>query len=190
MKKILLVAAVLCCCLNARAQRFNVGAGFLHGYDYQSVANVTTNFATNGFFVSTGAELPLEGALTIDTALRFVYQGSKENGVHYNGYALNIPFHGKYTVDFGSGIAGFVYLGPTLWTSLAINERVGNVTVNLVGSDGIYKRFDVLAGAGAGIEVDKQFRLKVGYDRGLLNYSTGNSKYHRAMISGGVYYMF
>ena len=188
MKKILLVAAVLICCFNANAQRFNVGAGFIHGKDLRISGNVTNAYATNGFFASVGAELPLENELTLDTGLRFLYQGSDENSVHYGSYALNIPFHGKYTIDFGSGIAGFLYLGPTLWTSLAVNEKVGSVTVNLVG---IYKRFDVLAGAGAGIEVDNHFRLKIGYDRGMVNYSHSNgTKYHRSLLSGGVYYMF
>jgi len=191
MKKFLFAAAVLFCCLNASAQRFNVGAGFIHGSDKSIAGNMTTSFGTNGGFFSVGAELPLDGALTVDTALRFLFQGSNENNVHYSSYALNLPFHGKYTMDFGSGIAGFAFFGPTLWTSLATNEKVGNITVNLVGSDGIYKRFDVLAGAGAGIEIDKTFRLKIGYDYGLLNYSaTGGAKRHRSMITAGVYYMF
>ena len=190
MKKILLAAAVLFCCISAHAQRFNVGAGFLHGNDYSALGNTTSRYGTNGGFVSVGAEIPLDGALTVDTALRFLFQGSNENNVHYSSMALNLPFHGKYTMDFGGGIAGFVYLGPTLWTSLSTTEKVGSVTVNLVGSDGIFKRFDVLAGAGAGVEIDKSIRLKVGYDRGLLNYSNGNAKRHRDLLSAGVYYVF
>ena len=191
MKKILFVAAVLFCCFNAHAQRFNVGAGFLHGQDLETIGNMISHSATNGFFVSTGAEIPLDGALTVDTGLRFLFQGSNENNVHYSNFALNLPFHGKYTVDFGGGISGFVYLGPTLWTTLATNEKVGSVTLNLVGSNGIYRRFDVLAGAGGGIEIDNRIRLKLGYDRGLLNYSAlSGTKFHRSLLSAGVYFMF
>ena len=191
MKKILFAAAVLFCCVNASAQRFNVGAGFLHGADFATLGNTTSRYGTNGGFVSVGADIPLDGALTVDTALRFLFQGSRENNVHYSSMALNLPFHGKYSMDFGSGIAGVVFLGPTLWTTLSTTEKVGNVTVNLVGSDGIYKRFDILAGAGAGVEIDNRIRLKAGYDRGLLNYSaTGNTKRHRSLISVGIHYMF
>ena len=79
-------------------------------------------------------------------------------------------------------------------TNISVDSGIGkggNKKKQNLYSDSDYKRFDVLVGGGAGVELMHRVRFSVGYNAGLLNRtSTANSTLKRNQLHIGVAFVF
>jgi len=86
-------------------------------------------------------------------------------------HALNIPVKAGYSVPVGSGLKGFLNVGPTFVCGLS--SKIKPLGVDLLETD-LYKheylgRFDIMVGGAIGAELNDMIRISVGYDFGMLD---------------------
>ena len=111
---------------------------------------------------------------------------------------MNIPMLLNAGVNLGDNVRAFVYAGPTLNYGIAASASVdsgigkgGNRKKHNLYSDSDYKRFDVLVGGGAGVELMHRVRFSVGYNAGLLNRtSAASSTLKRNQLHIGAAFVF
>lgn len=114
---------------------------------------------------------------------------------------LDIPVKFNYGYELGA-VRLFAYAGPIVSFGLSSVSKVktvggGNVLGDVTGpgskinryKNGDYSRFDVLMGAGAGIDFGL-IRLVAGYSWGLLYRIPDTESLHRNQIKVGLAYMF
>ena len=98
----------------------------------------------------------------------------------YKNHSLNIPLHITYTLPVFWGLKLFGYAGPSFRIGLKEPVKVESAK-NLYAQDEEYdaytnklNRFDIQLGVGGGIQW-KSYRVKSGYDWGILNASKENN---------------
>lgn len=178
MKKIIIIAVAILCGLTAKAQEWNVGGGFAHsGY-------AQTSNHHNGFYLALGYDYLIEGALSFSPALMIQNEFGHHNNIKYASWNAIIPLQGKVTVDVTNNVRGFVFGGPSLSYNLS-NKLNGQQSYDY------FHRGNIFIGAGIGVDVDGMYRIKFGYDYGLIDvYKDKNITAHKEMITLGVAYLF
>ena len=92
----------------------------------------------------------------------------------------------------------FAFAGPTLSFNVSSKTTVaGSSTEDKVSTKdfmeklgGKYGAFDLMLGAGAGVDVLNMIRVKFGYDWGLVNRGNDDLKLHRQQLKVGVAFIF
>lgn len=152
----------------------------------------------NGFEVGLTYNMPIQGGFALQYGLLYtnLFKNSEILTVETKRSAsyLNIPFRIAYGLDLG-GAKVFAYGGPNFAIGLTGKNKVGNADLNWYKevdgdeSDPV-KRFDILLGAGLGVQFSN-FIVKGGYDWGLLNpYGTDNYKINRNQFNISLGYQF
>lgn len=182
MKKILIIAAALCITVSMQAQT-TFGAG-LHHANHKS-ANL------NGFYAEIGKAYVNRFDLGFAPALRLNYDWNKGDVLSYSLCELSAPIMFDYGVELSNAARAFIYAGPTPVLGLAFNEKAqaGSVKTN-TNLYQRYKRFDIMVGAGIGLDLIDLFRIKAGYDFGIINnYKdeiVGNQRTHNKVFTIGI----
>lgn len=209
MKKILTVlaaSAMMLISMSASAQ-FSVGAGYLNSSAKTKTGNTVTSSPMNGFYAG-GEYLISEGSgFGVSAGAYFEYLMSNKSYSSFIASAetktresyLDIPVHFNYSVDLPHALRAYVFAGPDF--SIGLSSKVeASASIGGISSSGeltdMYddmglKRFDILMGAGAGVDYNDMLRFKIGYDLGLLNrIDSDNSSLKRNLLHVGVAFLF
>ena len=223
MKKIFVATIVALTAISASAQiNFGAGyLRSTATYQVKSGADVN-NTLSNGFYAGLGYETSLMKGLGLSAGVYYSYLYSDDAGstaigtiatgtlkTNLKEHYINVPV----ALNFGYNLTGdlrlFAFGGPTLSVGLSsISHYDATVSViginlsdsgdsdNYAGTDdkaSPYGRFDILLGAGAGVDFLGKYRLTVGYDWGLLNRNVDSESTairHRNQLKLGVAYLF
>ncbi|MBQ1168849.1 MAG: PorT family protein [Bacteroidales bacterium] len=202
MKKVFAIAAALMMLATAaNAQSF--GAGYV-----QSTQKTGNHSATaNGFYAGFGYSAEIMPGLSLNPGLYYEFLSSTSAGSLWfvsgesktQEHYVNVPLHLSYGINFAPTFKVFVYGGPTANVGIASTTKS---KVSIAGhssdvepinnyDDDDYSRFDIMLGAGAGVEVMKKFRVTVGYDWGMLDRFTDDDlTLKRNRLTAGAAFIF
>lgn len=208
MKKVIFAAAAAVMMLsgtNAFAQ-FSVGAGYMNSKLKEKDADDPYAKA-NGFYVGADYNFNLFKGLGIAPGIELAYVIDGDvASLNLSDLAsvkekiresyLNIPVAFNYGYDF-SKVRVFAFAGPVFSIGLTSKSKTEGAVLDSTGSDtenlydGDYRRFDVMLGCGVGADLFEKFRVKIGYDWGLVNrYDADNYTVHRKQLKIGVALLF
>ena len=203
MKKIvtILAASMMLFGVNAIAQP-SIGAGYLSSTETFKSGNSSSTDKTpmNGFYVGLSYTLPIVGGLNFTPGVYYGYATrdnvvdaiiTKINAGKRKDMYINVPLHFSYGLDLTDALRLFVYGGPSASIGVSSKTVSGNTTIDRYGENSNLQRFDIMLGAGAGLEFNEMIRFQVGYDWGMLNrYNTNNYSVHRNQLTAGVAFLF
>lgn len=190
-------------------------------YQAKSGADVN-NTQSNGFYAGLGYEMPLMQGLGLSAGVYYSYLYSDDAGstaigtiatgslkTNLKEQYINVPVALNFGYNLTRDLRLFAFGGPTVSFGLSsmshydasvsvigINISDSGDTDNYAGTDdkpSPYGRFDVLLGAGAGVDIQGKYRLSVGYDWGMLNRNVDSESTairHRNQLKVGVAYLF
>lgn len=190
-------------------------------YQAKSGADVN-NTQSNGFYAGLGYEMPLMQGLGLSAGVYYSYLYSDDAGstaigtiatgslkTNLKEQYINVPVALNFGYNLTRDLRLFAFGGPTVSFGLSsmshydasvsvigINISDSGDTDNYAGTDdkpSPYGRFDVLLGAGAGVDIQGKYRLTVGYDWGMLNRNVDSESTairHRNQLKVGVAYLF
>lgn len=153
----------------------------------------------NGFYVGFGYSAEIMPGLSLNPGLYYEFLTDDDN---FTGMLLplgkttehyvNVPLHISYGIQFAPTFKFFLYGGPTANVGIASNTAGAVLNVNRNNyEDDNYSRFNIMLGAGAGIEVMKKFRVTVGYDWGMLDrYTDDDFTIKRNRLMAGAAFIF
>jgi len=204
MKKILttiLAASMMLIGTSAFAQ-FSIGGGFTNASTKLTVLNAVdlNPISSNGFFAGVSYNLPIgTSGLGIAPGLYYVLATKTDADLYvmtadFTEMYLQVPVDLNFKVAIADGLNGLIYGGPTFAYGLSSKAKAGNVVYDIY--DGQlsnwtnYKRFDVLAGGGIGVEFEDIVRFTVGYDFGLMERGGSTIGIKRNQLNVGVSFLF
>ena len=194
MKKVFAIAAALLMLATAaNAQSF--GAGYVQSTQKMN----STSSTANGFYAGFGYSAEIMSGLSLNPGIYYEFLTSSASyfgvaGSKTTEHYANVPLHLSFAIPIAPTFKFFVYGGPTASVGIAsttkgdILGREGKPINNYEGDN--YSRFDILAGAGAGIEVMNKFRVNVGYDWGLLDRYKNDVTLKRNRLAASVAFIF
>lgn len=186
MKKVfatIFAAALFLMGTQAYAQ-LSVGAGFMNAQD--KTVTVATTIVGNGTStekldlnggyagVSYNLAIPAVNGLGLAPGAFLSALFGNNDDTKYTDIAVNIPVNVTFGYNLASDFKLVAFAGPALQIGLIKKSSYtsgGTTTINDYYSEDFYaprKRFNVLVGAGAGIEVANKYQVMVGFDWGLL----------------------
>ena len=209
MKKVLMTLALVAVAATSAFAQISVGAGYLANTQKTSYTSGSTTTTTttpqSGFYAGAdytldmgqglGLAAGLKASLLSDTHTTTILgiSGTTKTTEIY----LGVPVQFNYSYALSNDLRLFALAGPTFSLGLSSKSKFTNnvnddVTItDNYGDDSDYKKFNVLLGAAAGVDVMNTIRIKVGYDLGLLNRSAAdNTKVNDAQWYVGVAYLF
>ena len=190
-------------------------------YQAKSGADVN-NTQSNGFYAGLGYEMPLMQGLGLSAGVYYSYLYSDDAGstaigtiatgslkTNLKEQYINVPVALNFGYNLTRDLRLFAFGGPTVSFGLSsmshydasvsvigINISDSGDTDNYAGTDdkpSPYGRFDILLGAGAGVDIQGKYRLTVGYDWGMLNRNVDSESTairHRNQLKAGVAFLF
>ena len=195
MKKLFAIAAGLMLIgTTAFAQSF--GAGYV-----QSTTKINSYAQVmNGFYAGFGYKAEFLDFFSLNPGLYYEFVTGDASDFFNTGktteHYVNIPLHLGFGYSFSSSFRMFLYGGPTANIGIASTTKedsnfgIGSRTTNHY-EDTNYSRFDVLLGAGAGIELIERIRLTVGYDFGMFDrYNNEDITFKRNRLTAGLAFIF
>lgn len=218
MKKLIFsaaAAALMFFSIDSNAQ-MSVGAGFAKSdlrekVDLSSISQEKTSNA-NGLYVEANYTFKFKHGFAFTPGLEWVFVGDKnlkDLGVadtraeaKFHEHYINVPLDIDWGVDL-KVLRIFVYAGPQLSFNVSSRTKTsGSVLGTSTGKSkvdtkdffeafgGKYGSFDLMMGAGAGVDIANRLRVKFGYDWGLVNRGNSNIKLHRQQLELGVAFLF
>lgn len=213
MKKIIITLAALAVAASSAFAQLNVGAGYSGTSMNPSKGD---NSWYNGLNVSLGYNLPIWRGLEFSPAVEYnfltsssavsagIFGASVTSKSTFNEHYLNIPLMFNYGYEITPDARIFVFAGPTASFGLyadyvnKVDTSIGSSSgtnksdpVALWGEDSKYKRCDIKIGGGIGLDVCRHWRIKIGYDYGLVNRTkVDNLTLHHHSIKAGISYIF
>ena len=202
MKKIVtLLSAALVLLASAPAfAQASIGAGYLSSTEVvKSGSSSTERTPLNGFYVGMGYTVPIAAGINFTPGVYFG-MASKSNATSILGLKLegkqqdsfiNVPLHFSFGTDIGSGLRFFAYAGPSASIAVASKIISGSTTYDRLQDNDSLQRFDVMLGAGVGLQFNDMIRFQVGYDMGMLNrYNSSNYTVKRNQLTAGLAFLF
>ena len=212
------ISALLLAAAAASAQTPSLGAGYICSAQF-NIDSPGYAFA-NGFYAGAGYKHPLTKSISLGTGLYVSCIGSSAAtflNLHRNPLAsapslddvamtesyITLPVSAVYSYKFSPSLGIFAHGGMAL--DCCIDSRAYAKWEDGLGSTGSngmsyfsagshadsYGRWDILAGAGFGLDIKKSIRLEAGCYYGLLDRSGADSiNLHRAWFNVGVSYLF
>ena len=203
-------AALMLFSIDASAQ-LSIGAGFAksdlkENVDLASVSQEKTANA-NGLYFGADYTFKFKYGFGFTPGIEWVYvadKNLKELGIlnsntetKFKEHYVNIPLDIDWGIDL-KVVRVFAFAGPTLSFNVSSKTTVaGSSTADKVSTKdfmeklgGKYGAFDLMLGAGAGVDVLNMIRVKFGYDWGLVNRGNDDLKLHRQQLKLGVAFIF
>lgn len=184
MKKIFALAAlVLAFSFTAKAQ-LAIGAGYTDA-QHKTVVGSTdpiVRHADNAYLEAT-YETTNEGMLHFFPGVKFcVNLNAKDKSVDKENFSIEVPLMGKLNIAVGEHNELFVFAGPSLLYSPALN----NSSQSSSFTDG-KNNLNVFIGGGLGFDLLNRFRIKAGYNYGLIDEAKSDIiKSNTSCIYGGI----
>jgi Predicted exporter len=175
MKKVFkatLVAAMVLVSVGASAQ-LSVNAGYVSTTPKVKMLGVSASGdAISGITAGVGYDLNIQGGLGLAWGLNYTYawESIKEEGIKMKStdHYLDIPVRLTYGFPVSDDFTIIGFAGPKFVCAIAGSTKIGDESFDNYGKDSGAARFDIKAGAGAGVQY-KNITLKAGYDWGCLN---------------------
>lgn len=158
----------------------SVGAGFMNATDKVSTTGggttTTDKLDLNGFYAGASYNLaiPAVNGLGLAPGAFVSALFGKDGDTKYTDVAVNIPVNVTFGYNLASDFKLVAFAGPALQIGLIDKSSYtsgGTTTITDYYDEdnaAAYKRFNVLLGVGAGIEVANKYQIMVGFDFGLL----------------------
>ena len=212
MKKGFFATVVLLMVATTAFAQVQIGAGYLNSSDRIRSSKNGDLSVTNSHGVYAGLDfsLPISGGFAIapgvyysfltnrnaTSAIGGIITASGELQEHY----VNVPLMLTYGDNLAQNFRLFFFGGPTLSCGLVSKTRLsasiagfsGNTVIDNYKDFRGYGRFDVMLGAGMGVDLSR-IRLTVGYDFGMLNRYTESATSiirHRNQLHAGIGFLF
>ena len=174
MKKILFLAAALLTAGMVSAQ-VTYSIGYLGKTQTTEVTalgvTVTDSDSKNGFSIGVDDNINLATDFNVAIGGTMEFYFDKDGDYKYSEFNLAVPVDFNYVFGLGSNLKLSVFAGPTLNLGI-ISKKTGpnDYKYNYYDEDnGNFGRFDVLLGGGAWLDIQEQFRVKVGYKAGMID---------------------
>lgn len=212
MKKLLLTLVIaVSAAISANAQ-FGLGFGFANSSLHSKVEDFKTAEGMNGLFIEGAYTFHIGNHFGITPAVQ--YEWVKEGNIEtlkeamqligkkasWSEHYLNVPVRFSYGFNVGKVIGLGTYAAPTFSVGLAskINADGNKIDIYDVGGesieeDNMMSRFDFMIGLGLYCDLFQKFRVRFGYDYGLVNRAADSVKdgnLHRGQIQLGVSFLF
>ena len=202
-------AALMLFSIDASAQ-LSIGAGFAksdlkENVDLASVSQEKTANA-NGLYFGADYTFKFKYGFGFTPGIEWVYvadKNLKELGIlnsntetKFKEHYVNIPLDIDWGIDL-KVVRVFAFAGPTLSFNVSSKTTSKTTVADKVSTKdfleklgGKYGAFDLMLGAGAGVDVLNMIRVKFGYDWGLVNRGNDDLKLHRQQLKLGVAFIF
>lgn len=210
MKKILTILAAALFCTSAFAQ-FTVEAGYNNSRIYSKVLGEKSTQMLNGFQVgidyslSLGAsDFSLNPGVYFDVLKGITAKVGNTKTTLTETY-FQMPLYLTYDFYVLNDVTGYVFAGPSFSVGIQSREKAmaGKEITSVVkrydeNSDPLknpyeYNRCDLLLGCGIGFKIMDQFRLRFGWDMGIIDrfgIDLDKTSRHRGQSYIGVGYSF
>ena len=222
----LLAASMMLAGTSAFAQ-ISVGFGYLGSPEKLSATkmDLSKSFYMNGLYAGFDNTIQFDQNMGMSVGLYYVYSAASASSIfdtlelidgfvkgRLDEHFINIPINLVIGADMQQGLRGFFYAGPTVSCGLSSKVKANVLDIlKFTASDNYkhdyFERFDLLFGAGVGMDINSTVRIKAGFDYGLFNRigdglnikdTQGNIKVassekadlHRSQITVGVSYLF
>ena len=208
MKKVLMTLALVAVAATSAFAQISVGAGYLANTQKTAVTSgsttVTDAVASTGFYAGADYTFDLGQGLGLVAGLKGAFLFVPEHDVLLGAATektsemyLAVPIQCNYTYVLSNDLKLFAYAGPSL--SFGLSSKISghdnitnkDYTTDKYADGSDYGKFNVLLGAGVGVDVMNTIRIKAGSDIGLLNRSSADdTKINDAQWYVGVAYLF
>ena len=181
----------------------SVGADYVNGkYNYANSSNKYSQNA-NGFYAGLEYNVPVGEVLGLSAGVNYEMLMSKDYSLYsisgnLKEQYINVPVRLNIGANLGDSRV-FFFGGPTMSYALSSKAEVGIAgitgSVDLYDKDIFKNRFDVMVGAGLGIDLMERFRVTVGYDFGMFNKlddgdDSASAKFTRDRLHAGIAFLF
>lgn len=200
MKRIITTLACAVLIASTAFAQASIGAGYLSSTEVVKSGNSSTQRTPlNGFYVGMGYTVPIAAGINFTPGVYFG-MAAKSNATSIFGLKIegkqqdtfiNVPLHFSFGADLGSGLRFFAYGGPS--ASFALTSKIvsGSTTYDRLQDNDSLQRFDIMLGAGVGLQFNDMVRFQVGYDFGMLNrYTSDNITVTRNQLTAGLAFLF
>lgn len=221
-----LAASMMLAGTSAFAQ-ISVGAGYLGSFQKLSATNIDISKSVymNGLYAGLENTFQFDANMGMSVGAYYVYSAASASSMYetlelIDGFVkgrldehfINIPINLMIGADLQDGLRAFVFAGPTVSCGLSSKVKANVLDIVKFNASDNYKheyfeRFDLLFGAGVGMDINSTIRIKAGFDYGLFNRigdglnikdAQGNVKVassekatlNRSQITVGVSYLF
>lgn len=200
MKKLLIMAVALLTAGVASAQ-ITYSIGYVHptskvSYEeklFGQTLSGSYDYKLNGFTISVDDNINLAGGFNVAPGLGMYLAFGSYQKTDLTKFGLYVPVDFNYGFALGSDVKLFIYAGPTFDLGLVYNGKPekGDKESMYKEDKGNLSRFDLLLGFGGWVTFKDQYRLKAGYNLGLLNTcKTDNITMKNNVFSVSVGYVF
>ncbi|MBR6369926.1 MAG: outer membrane beta-barrel protein [Bacteroidaceae bacterium] len=189
MKKIMLFAAVLLTAGFASAQ-VSYQLGFMTTSQETETSLAGHVLDTNkdnysGFMVGADYNLNIVGGLNVAPGLGLGFSFDNDNDEKYKEFDVLVPVDFNYGFNLGQDLKLYLFAGPTLDLGLVSKSDDWD------WFDHDMKRFNILLGGGAWVDIKDVIRVKAGYKAGMLDISdSDNISWKRNRLTVSVGYLF
>ena len=174
MKKLFFMAAALLTAGIASAQ-VTYSIGYLNKSTKSEISGggitITDDSQMNGFSIGVDDNINLAGDLNVAVGGAIEFYFKKDGDYKYKDFNLAVPVDFNYGFALGSNLKLSVFAGPTFNLGIISDSKGPNdYKFNYYDEDeGNCGRFDILVGGGVWMDIQEQFRVKVGYKAGMLD---------------------
>ena len=165
MKKIFLFAALMLSVCIANAQT-SFQLGFMSTSEKQDLFIGDSSDSYSGFTVGFDNNINLAGDLNVAPGLNMAFSLDDDHEEKYKEFNLMVPVDFNYGFQLGDALKLYLFAGPTF--DLGLMAKYDDDSC--YDSDfQLMKRFNVLLGGGAWVDINDLIRVKAGYKVGMLD---------------------
>ncbi|MBR4842522.1 MAG: porin family protein [Bacteroidaceae bacterium] len=189
MKKIMLFAAALLTAGIASAQvSYQLGFMATSEKTTHTIGGISQTNKNNysGFMVGADYNMNIAGGFNVAPGVAMELSlDNKDNDVKYKEFNVLVPVDFNYGFNLGQDLKLYLFAGPTFDLGLMAKNDDKDLF------DNSKKRFDILVGGGAWVDIKDVIRLKAGYKLGLLDISdVDNYEWKKNVVTVSVGYLF
>ena len=178
------------------AQKFSMGLGTsAHVFLLHEENDISARFAP-GASLDFELSFPFTQSFTLATGVSVSgvagYHFAGRNDVNLAEIYVDIPVRAKLYIELSDVVDLIFFTGPVLSVNaLSTNVRGFTNMINTYNTYPNLQRFDVMLGAGTGVELSKRVRFSLGFDYGLMDRNTDSSNWaHHGQFKLGVQFIF
>lgn len=196
MKKFLTLITVLISIFigmqNTFAQSINVG--YVNSSYVVKDGGSSFSMNGNGIYAGFDYDYSLDNSLYLNPGVYFDFIDYNVYGnLHGTAFYVRVPIHLKYMYTLDNALTVFATAGPSLTYALGgkIKYHEGGIAYSENFFDEYDQRFDIPLGLEVGLNINRLYKVVVGYDFGLLNQAKDDDyKLVKNMFHVGLGYNF
>lgn len=177
------------------AQQFSIGAGTAtHFYLFNEAGNIH-GVGAPGLSLDFEATFPVTQTFKVSAGASLTgvagYHFGGNTAINLGEIYFDIPVRARIYIPLGGRTALNFFGGPVLSTNLVSIDAHASGSTNNYKTYSDLRRFDIMLGVGAGIDIIEHIRVALGFDYGLLDRNASTHDWcHRGQLKLGVQYIF